>query len=206
MARKKISVGFTAPITTIFSLLCIAVFLIQASAPQHITNLLFFVGGNSSSPTPFDRTSIFDYLTIFTHLFGSKNAYTLLINTAYILLLSPRIEQAYGKGLLSLMFIITAFITGVLSTLFVSTHVMGAQGIVFLLLLLNILADAKTKTIPITIIFSSLLYVSFITFDSTTIGVAEKITPFIGSLCASIFGFIDFHEQTKPISRKKPTA
>ncbi len=205
MARKKITIQATAPVTLLFSAICILVFILQHATPLQVVETIFTVGGNASSSTPFNRTSIQDYITIITHVFGNTTWQHLALSTLSILLLGPSIEEAYGKGLLILMLSITAFITGVLSTLFVSTQISGSQGIVILFLIVSILSHAKTKSIPLSILFASLLYVVSIFIDSETPSISEKIIPCLGALCGSTFAFIDFFEQTKPVPRKKRT-
>ncbi len=204
MARKKITVGFEAPITLLFSIISIGVFLVQFFSSQNFVDIYFSVGGNASSATPFDRTSLFDYISILTHVFAHTSVPTFVIHTLCILFLGPQIEASYGKGLYILMITITAFISGVFSTLFVSTQLIGSQGIVVLFFILTILAHAKTKTVSCSIIIAFLLQI-FFTFENSNASFSEKIIPFIGALCGSVFGFIDFFEQTKPTPRKRKT-
>ncbi len=203
MARKKVQIAFVAPITITLSLLCVLVFILEKVSFHGILDNIFTVGGNASSTHPFDRASFQSYITIFTHIFGHTTWVMLALNCSYILLLGPQIEEAYGKALLLLMIAITAFVNGIASTLFVSSHMAGAQGIVILFIIVTILSYAKTKEIPMTIVIMSAVYTVTVVLDSSVSGVPEKIIPFIGALCASIFGFIDFFEQSKPVPRKK---
>ncbi len=203
MARKKITLEFLSPVTVFFSLMCALVFILYQTGTHSIVETFFSVGGNASSSTPFERNSIYDYITIFTHVFGHTSGLLLTLNLTCILLLGPNIENAYGKGLTVLMLIIVAFITGVLSTVLVDTSVTGAQGIVCLFLILTILSYAKTKSICVSILFVCILYLVSIFGYTPSSSISAKIVPMIGALCASVFGFIDFFEQTKPVQRKK---
>ncbi len=203
MAQKKIHISFDSPITLLLTLFCIIVFILDNISFHGIIDSFFAVGGNASSTYPFNRFSFADYITIFIHVFAHKEAHVLILNTACILLLGPQIEQAYGKILYILMIIITAFITGVLSTLLSQSHIYGAQGVVTLLFIISVLAQAKTKIVPSTIIVATISYIAYTLIEGTQT-TTEKIVPMIGALCASVFGFIDFFEQTKPIKRKKP--
>ncbi len=202
MARKKITITFEAPITLLFSLTCIIIFLVQFSLPPHFVQNYLSVGGNATSTTPFNYTSAIDYTSIFLHVFAHTSWTMLAINMFSLLFLGPEIEKSYGKALYILMIVITAFVSGVLCTLFVNTQLLGAQGITILLFVLTLLSHAKTKTIPFNLILLFLLYLFFIIFE-TNADSSEKIVPFIGALCASLFGFIDFFEHTKKAPRKK---
>ncbi len=202
MARKKISISSNAPITLFFAFACICVFIIQYFNGSTTASNFFAVGGNSLSDTPFDRLSIVSYISIIVHIFSHSTWNTLTLNIACILLLGPQIEKAYGKALYSLMIVLSAFVCGVLCTVFVSTQISGAESTVLLFIVLSILSQAKEKTIPSTLVCVLIIYVLFIFFD-TNVSISEKIVTLVGSLCASIFGFIDFFEQTKPIPRKK---
>ncbi len=203
MPRKKISIAFHFPITLFFSIICITVFTLHNSPYQGIIDSFFTVGGNASSATPFDATSLSDYASLILHIFGHNTWPVLSINIICILLLGGNVELDYGKTLLVLMYCICAFISGVLSTILVPNHLLGSQGIVVLLIILSILSSAKTKSISFNVILVLIIYLVSVLFYFDTNPLIVKIIPIIGALCASIIGFVDFFDYSKPTPRKR---
>jgi membrane associated rhomboid family serine protease len=73
-------------------------------------------------------------------------------NFSFILLIGPIVEEKYQSGPMLLMILITALITGVLNIVFFSTGLMGASGIVFMLILLSSFTNFRAGEIPLTFI------------------------------------------------------
>ena len=146
------------------------------------------------------RDSIFNpmmYIRLFTHAIGHENWNHLKNNFLMILLIGPALEEKYGSINLLIMFLITAFITGILHNLFKNNSLLGASGSVFMLIILSSFVNIEAGKIPITLILICLFYV----IDEIKDGMFKKdkvshIGHLIGALCGAIFGFYFLHHTT----------
>lgn len=142
------------------------------------------------------RSSIFNpltYLRLITHIFGHASWSHFMNNFLYILLIGPMIEEKYGSINLIIMILSTAVITGILNTLFGKKRILGASGIVFMLIILSSFVNITTGKIPVTLILICIFYV----VNEIISGIFKKddishIGHLIGAVCGFVFGFYIF--------------
>lgn len=142
------------------------------------------------------RSSIFNpltYLRLITHIFGHASWNHFMNNFLYILLIGPMIEEKYGSINLVIMILSTAVITGILNTLFSKKRILGASGIVFMLIILSSFVNITTGKIPVTLILICIFYV----VNEIISGIFKKddishIGHLIGAVCGFVFGFYIF--------------
>lgn len=128
--------------------------------------------------------------TLFSHVIGHGSIEHLLGNMTFILLLGPIVEEKYGGGKTALMIALTALVTGLINVLFFSTGLLGASGIVFMLILLVSFTNMKDGKIPLTFILVALLFVGKEVMQSMQADHVSQAAHIIGGLCGSVFGFI----------------
>jgi rhomboid protease GluP len=178
-------IKYNAPTTLTFALVCGVVLFLGFLIPG-------LVSGWFSAPPrgAFSFTSVRSYVRLFTHIFGHADLNHLMSNLVFILLLGPILEATYGTRSLFLMMLITAFITGILNALLFSTGLLGASGIVFMMILLASFTNFSKGEVPITFILVMLLFLGkevLAAFQSNDI---SEFAHIIGGLCGSIFGFL----------------
>ena len=178
-------IRYNAPVTLTFTLLAaIVLILSQTIAPNII--LSFF-----STPAPF-RTNVFiDYIKLFTHVLGHENIQHFISNFTMILLLGPILESVYGSGFLLLSILITALATG-LSNALLFPHVvlLGASGVVFMMIMLSSITNFSKGEVPLTFILIMIVYPGGQVWDALT--KQDNISQFshiIGGLVGSALGF-----------------
>ena len=148
------------------------------------TNDLLFSSYRSSLLNPLT------YLRFFTHIIGHENWKHFSGNFLYILLIGPMIEEKYGTINLLIMIIITAGITGIINSLFTKKKILGASGIVFMLIVLSSFVNLETGKIPITLIMIFLFYIVNEIIDGLFKN--DKVSHLghlIGAICGIVFGF-----------------
>ena len=111
----------------------------------------------------------------------------------YILLIGPMIEEKYGSVNLIIMILVTAIITGILNALFSNKRILGASGIVFMLIILSSFVNITTGKVPITLILICVFYI----VNEIISGILKKddvshMGHLIGAICGFIFGFYIF--------------
>ena len=172
---------FNAPVILTFSLICVAVFVLDKIMVG--TLMPYFALGYVSLANPIS------ILTLFTHVIGHASLEHLIGNLTFILLVGPIVEEKYGDKRTLFMIVVTALITGFLNMLFFHTGLMGASGIVFMLILLASFTNSKSGEIPITFILIAVLFIGKEIIQSLQSDQISQFAHIIGGICGGIFGF-----------------
>ena len=131
------------------------------------------------------------YIRLFTHILGHSDWQHFMNNFLYILLIGPMVEEKYGSVNLLIMILIVAFVTGLInSLLYDNKRILGASGIVFMLIILSSVVNITTGKIPITLILIFLFYI----VNEITSGLFKKdnishLSHLLGALMGIIFAF-----------------
>lgn len=115
----------------------------------------------------FDFKNGLDYLRMISHILGNPGWENLLLNSAFLLLLGPTLEERYGSAMLLVMMVMTALVSGVLLVCFGSGNATGSSCIVFMLILLSALTAIAKKDIEISWILTFILYTAYRMVSST---------------------------------------
>lgn len=134
------------------------------------------------------------YVRFFTHILGHSDWKHFSNNFLYILLIGPMIEEKYGSINLLIMILITASITGIINHIIGRKRILGASGIVFMLIMMSSFVNIEAGKIPLTLILMFIFYIVNEIID----GVLKKddISHFghiMGAICGTIFGFLYFY-------------
>ena len=140
--------------------------------------------------TSIDFSNPFSLFSLISHIFGHGSLDHLLGNLTFILLIGPIVEEKYGSRKTAMMIIVTAIITGLLNITFFSTGLMGASGIVFMLILLVSFTNSKEGEIPLTFVLVALLFIGKEVLQSLNSDQVSQFAHIIGGFCGSVFGFI----------------
>jgi len=177
------SLKYNSPVILTFALICSAVFFIDVGMAGII--MKYFSVGNKIYWS--DPLSIF---SLFSHVIGHASLDHLLGNMTFILLLGPIIEEKYGSRFTLLMMIVTALATGLLNVMFFDTGLLGASGIVFMLILLVSFTNVKSGQIPLTFILVAILFIGKEVLHSLNDDQVSQFGHIIGGIIGSIFGFL----------------
>lgn len=174
-------ITFNSPVILTFSLVCVAVFILDKIMVGQL--MPYFVLGHVSLSNPLSL------MTLLTHPLGHASLEHLIGNLTFILLVGPIIEEKYGDSRTLWMIIVTAIITGLLNILFFHTGLMGASGIVFMLILLVSFTNSKSGEIPVTFILIAVLFIGKEVLQSLQQDQISQFAHIIGGVCGSLFGF-----------------
>lgn len=130
------------------------------------------------------------YIRLFTHAIGHDNWKHFSSNFLYILLIGPMIEEKYGTVNLLIMMLITAGVTGLINSVFSNKKILGASGIVFMLIVLSSFVNLQAGKIPITLILIFIFYiVNEILEGLFKNDKVSHLGHLLGAVCGFIFGF-----------------
>ena len=178
-------VSYNSPVILTFALISAGVLALDEFAGAQLAQRYF------SAPTQFQAVSLVDYFRMVAHIFGHQGWEHLVGNFIFILLIGPILEEKYGSILLLLMIVVTAVVTALLNATFFSTSLMGASGIVFMLIVLSSFTNVKeTGKIPLTFI---LIILIFLVKEFAGALAEDRISQFahiIGGVCGAGFGFL----------------
>ena len=178
-------VKYNAPTVLSFTLICAAIMLLSETIFPNLNKYWFMVPGKDH----FSVTSFRNWVTLFTHICGHANWTHLISNFTLILVIGPMLEENYGSSSLLFMIVITALVTGVLNVIFFKSALLGASGVVFMMILLSSFTNFSHGEIPLTFILVLVLYMSVQIIDSFSKNDISQFAHIVGGLCGSFFGF-----------------
>jgi membrane associated rhomboid family serine protease len=126
-----------------------------------------------------------------THVIGHADWSHLIGNFSIILLVGPMLEENHGSPDMLFMMIVTAVATGLLNVLFFPTGLLGASGIVFMMILLSSFTNIQKGEIPFTFILVLLLYLGEQIVQIFQQDSISQFAHIVGGFLGSIFGFIN---------------
>ncbi len=126
---------------------------------------------------------------MFTHVIAHEGWSHLRHNFLNILLVGPLIEEKYGSIQLLIMITITAGVTGLLNIIVGKYRILGASGIVFMLIILSSFVNFSGGKIPITLILICAFYIIDEILASFKKDRVCHSSHLIGAICGGIYGF-----------------
>jgi len=164
---------------------------ILGSLSNELTMTFFVLQPDASILNPLS------WLRLITHVIGHADWNHLIGNFSLILLIGPLLEEKYGSKSMALMIFTTAFVTGILHLFFFTGGLLGASGIVFMLILLGSFANIKQGHIPLTFILIVILYLGKEFFYSLRYDNISQFAHIIGGIVGSGFGFLGAKDTIK---------
>ena len=131
------------------------------------------------------------YIRLFGHVLGHSGYSHYMNNMLLLLLVGPGLEEKYGSLNLLMTILVTALVTGLVQFIFFpGTALLGASGVVFMMIVLNSFTEMRRGGIPLTMLLVVALYLGNEVVD----GLSEsdnisQMTHIVGGLCGIVFGF-----------------
>lgn len=181
--RRYIRLQYNSPVVLSFALASLAALILGVVTGGRSTRLLFSVY----------RAPLSDLLTwprFVLHVLGHSSYQHYIGNMMMILVVGPSLEEKYGSRPLLWAIGITALVSGLVQWLFFPhTALLGASGIVFMMIVMSSLAGMKDGYIPITLILVLVLYVGGEIIDGVVLSDnVSQLTHVIGGVCGAFLG------------------
>lgn len=195
-SRKKLKIKVNAPVTIAMTMLCLLFVVITQQVLKHFSiNLVektFSAVGNAKSAVPFNFKNPVHYLRILLHVFGHSNWIHFSCNFSLILILGPILEERYGSPAIIIMSSVAIIVSGLLNACFFTSAIMGADSIVFMMILLSSYAALTKGEIQIPVVMLFILFICMEFFMEISGGIKDiaKISQLAGGICGSMFGFL----------------
>lgn len=190
----KLRVTYNAPVVLTFALAAVVVFILTKTVDQSVRWFVAY--------PHLDRTQA--YVGLFTHILGHANWQHLISNFMLILLLGPILEERHGSGPLLVMILLTALITGLANLLFSDGVLLGASGVVFMMILLASLANVRGGDIPLTFLVVAVIYMGGEIVHSFRNDGISHMAHLVGGAVGAAFGFLGARpkKKTAPVMPK----
>ena len=189
MPTKKpkftLQLQYNSPVILTFFLLSLGVLFLGQYTGGWTTTHLFSVYRSSLKDPLF-------YIRLFGHVLGHGSWDHFLNNMLLLLVVGLPMEEKYGSLPLLKGILLTALISGILQcALFPRTALLGASGIVFMLIMLASLSGFSGG-IPVTMLLVAALYLGQQIYD--IVFVRDNVANFmhiVGGVCGTVFGYVN---------------
>jgi membrane associated rhomboid family serine protease len=178
-------IKYNAPTVLTFTFISALVLILNQTIFPGLTRAWFMVPGRGG----FHPGSLKSWVLLFTHVMGHGDINHFLSNISIILLIGPILEANCGSRGLLIMIALTALTTGALNVLLFSTYLLGASGVLFMMILLSSFTNFKKGEIPLTFILILVLYLGKELINSFRQDSVSEFAHIAGGLCGSLFGF-----------------
>lgn len=183
MKKPVLKIQYDSPVILTFALLSLAALILNGLTDGYTNTLIFSVYRSS-------LTNPLTYVRMFCHVLGHSGFSHFVSNICLFLVLGPIVERYYGSLNLLWSMIITALVSGIIHFVFFpGVALLGASGIVFMLIFLSSISGIKKGTVPITLILVAVLYLGQEIYDMVTLNDSiSQLTHIIGGVCGIICG------------------
>ena len=181
--KRPVRLQYNAPVVLSFALASLAALILGTLTGGLTTRLLFSVY----------RSPLRDWLTyprFVLHVLGHGSYSHYIGNMMMILVVGPTLEEKYGSRSLFWAIFLTALVSGLVQWLFFpGTALLGASGIVFMMIVMASLSGMKDGRIPITLILVLVLYLGGELVDGVVLSDnVSQLTHIIGGICGAFLG------------------
>ncbi len=183
MKRRKIIFLYNAPATLTFALISLCALLLGHFTGGAAT-VKYFCVYHSSLADPLT------YLRFFTHVLGHADLEHFTNNIILMLVLGPTLEERYGSRTVLFTIVFTAFVSGLVQWIFFpQTALLGASGIVFMMIIMASLGGMRGGGIPLTLVFVFVVYVGGEIYNGLVLSDnISQMTHVVGGICGAVLG------------------
>jgi membrane associated rhomboid family serine protease len=176
----KLRITYNAPVILTFTIAAVAAFVLVQVAPS-------LQPWFAAWPRLVDSHS---YVGLFSHVLGHASWEHLLGNFMLILLIGPILEERHGSVGLLVMIVITALVTGLANLAFSDHFLVGASGVVFMMILLASMANVRGGEVPLTFLAVALIYMGGELVHSFRADGISHMAHLVGGAVGAAFGFL----------------
>lgn len=177
-------IQYNSPVVLTFALISFGALLLSQLTGGSTNALLFSVYRSSLSDP-------FTYPRFFLHVLGHGSYSHYLNNMLLMLVIGPPLEEKYGSRALLSAIAITAFVSGFAQWFFFpGTALLGASGIVFMMIVMSSLAGMKSGRLPVTLILVVIFYLGGEVMDGVlSSDNISQLAHIIGGTCGALLGY-----------------
>ncbi len=186
----KNRIHYNSPVILTYTIISFIALGLGYISEHQITRMFFSVYRSSMADPLF-------YFRLLGHAIGHIDWRHYASNFMMLLIIGPILEEKYGSRRLFSMMVITALVTGLLNLLLFETALLGASGVVFMLILLSSFVNTERGKIPLTFILVIIIYIGGELVNAVMIqDNISRLTHIVGGICGGVFGYILYNGGT----------
>ncbi|MBQ9947875.1 MAG: rhomboid family intramembrane serine protease [Oscillospiraceae bacterium] len=177
---------YNSPVVLTYAIVCVVLLLINYLTAGFMNRMFLVSYGHPNLLDPLT------YLRAFLHVLGHADWSHLFNNMILMMLVGPIVEERYGSGNLTFMILVNAVVTAVINGLFFNTGIIGASGVVFMMIILSAFTGMQKGKVPVTLIIVALMYLGreiSTAITSPNDGISQ-MGHIVGGVVGLIFGII----------------
>lgn len=140
---------YNSPVVLTFSIISVLIFVLDAVLPINLIATLFSYSGSFS---------IIGIIQLFLWPLGHGSLEHLIGNLTFLLLIGPMIEKKYGSSTVLILMLVSAVVIGLVQSLIFHSGILGASGIVFMMIVLTSFTSDKKDKIPLTFVAIAIIF------------------------------------------------
>lgn len=181
--KRLFRLQYNSPVVLTFALVSLIALWLGKLTDGWTTQYLFSVWHSSLA-------DILTYPRMILHVLGHTDYSHYIGNMMMILVVGPSLEEKYGSRNLLNAILITALVSGVIHWVFFpGSALLGASGIVFMMIVMASLAGMRDGRIPITLILVLVLYLGGEIVDGLVLrDNVSQLTHVVGGICGAFLG------------------
>lgn len=131
------------------------------------------------------------YVRLLTHTLMHADWAHYTGNFMLLLAIGPMVEEKYGSRSTVVMIVVTSLVTGLIQVLFFrNVMLMGASGIVFMLILVASFVNIKEGKFPLTVVLVALFFIGNEVITAVTQqDQISQLSHILGGICGALFGY-----------------
>ena len=187
--KTRLKLSYNSPVILTYCAICLVCLIVNSITGNWFNRMFLVCYGHPSLLDPLT------YLRLFSYAFGHSGVSHFTGNMIMMLLVGPIAEEKYGSFNLAVMIAVTALAGGILNSVFFSTGLIGASGIVFMLIILCAFTGMKRGEIPLTLILVAVAYLGQEVYDG--LFTTDNVSHFghlVGGVSGLVFGIL-YHKK-----------
>ncbi len=182
MRKAKLVIQFDSPVILSFTALSLLALVLDWLTGGWTTTHLFSIYRGSL------RDPLF-YVRLFGHVLGHSGFSHLIGNLSMLLVIGPACEKQVGARNLVLAMAVTALVSGLFHLILSpGTMLLGASGVVYMLIFLSAAGNASRGEIPLTLILVGVLYIGRELYGLLRLDDVSQLTHIVGAFCGVFCG------------------
>ncbi len=178
-AKSHYKLSYNSPVVLTYAAVCLVCLIIDQITQGWFNTYVMVCYGHPSLLDPMT------YVRCVTYIFGHSGWSHYASNMLLMLLVGPVVEEKYGSGNLAFMILITGVASGMVHCIFFDgVGIIGASGIVFMMIILCAFTNMKKGEIPLTLIIVAVIYLGREIYNALT---PDQISQF-GHILGGLFG------------------
>lgn len=188
-SKKKFKLTYNCPVVLTYAAICLALVLVDMLTQGWLNANVMICRGHPSWLDPMT------YVRCVTYFFGHSGWSHYASNMLLMLLVGPVVEEKYGSGNLAFMILITGIASGIVNSLFFDTGIIGASGIVFMMIILSAFTNIRKGEIPLSLILVAAIYLGREIVSAFTPDTVSQFGHILGGLFGLFWGI--YYYRTK---------